>query len=155
MSARRKLGEALKLLGLPSTLACMAALESISRPSDNLLRCLWSVPLAILSAPLLPLSFRGESLVYQCDKEDFLARTQALPHVYLSKQTHADAAYIEQTENGDYLAQPFYDHYEAESFETEADARDFLENELNLQEVVLLDYPEAIETYWIRKSPVK
>jgi hypothetical protein len=149
MNNRRTIGNALATLGSPASLTWAYILSTVDDPD---LSWLWAVPLAIATLPLLPLAFRGESILSACDREDFHQKTKHLPHVYLPYGTHPQAwAYIENGEHQDFLVQPFYYQDEAEPFDNLAEARQFLQ-EHGYEEVVALDHPDALDTYWVIKS---
>ena len=142
---KRTLGELLTTIGFPAFAGIFGTYSSISG-SGNPLNLLWTVPLAIVSLPLLPLMIKGENILLACDKEDFDKRTANLPKVWLPKDyASIDAA----TEFGStqYFVSPFFDE---EPFATKEEAEKFLES-LGYQEVVALNYEYHLDTYWIKQ----
>jgi hypothetical protein len=84
-------------------------------------------------------------MLIACDEEDFHKRTQHLPHINLPKEY----SYIEVGDLDDFLVQPFYYMDEVDGFESLHEARKFLLDK-GFEEVVALDLPHALDTYWIK-----
>ena len=140
---KRWLGNLLKMIGYPSTVATTAMLSALPRRSIGLVV---AVPCAILTLPFLPFAVKGEKIVSECNIAEFKERTKALPRVVLPKHY----AYIEKhpDDNGEWIVQPYHYENEEEPFSSEAEARLFLET-LQYHEVISLDTARN-QTFWIK-----
>jgi len=151
---KRQLGTALMTLGSPAMLGAVGLMSVFTADGDpkNLF---WSVPLTIVSLPLLPIYMQGEKLLSECDQEDFLARTDTLPRV---TELPSDYTSIEEFEGKFYL-EPTSSVYDEGPFYSMGEARTFLIN-MGYREAVYMksiEYDNAWEkypfqTYWIKKQ---
>lgn len=145
---KRTFGNILTTLGAPAGIGVWVSMGSVSL-GGNPLHLLWSVPLSIVSLPLLPLYLEGEKLLSQCDVEDFQEQTKHLPRV----ADPQDALYIEPTDDGKFLIGPLYDE---DPFNSMMDARSFLQA-LGYQEVIDSDnpHPHLWGTIWVKLNETK
>jgi hypothetical protein len=153
---KRKIGEIYSTIGSPFVLSVFSAYSGLSSTSP--VQFFLSAGAALLTLPLAPFAMIGDSMVRECDEEDFAKTTEHLPKVFLPKKKVynmelPEAASIDgPDENGSWWVDPFYYSTDDEGeYKSEQEARDYLVNK-GYVEVVALDYPNHLGTHWIKKE---
>ena len=134
---KKLLGKTLTILGMPPIYGLVSCIRT------NGLDWLWAAPLCITTLPLLPLYYMGHNILKEIEMEGFAKRTKDFPKVSLP----LEYAYIEKSKDG-WLVKPFAYEDEEEPFNTETEARLFLET-LHYHEVLSVDTERPI-TFWIK-----
>lgn len=137
INKKKFFGKALAILGTPPVCGIVACISSSG------LDWFWAAPLAIITCPLLPFYYVGHNILKEIYDDEFSNRTKDLTRVSLP----LDYSYIEKSKDG-FLVQPFCYEGEEEPFETENDARLFLQC-LHYHEVLSVDTDRPI-TFWIK-----
>jgi len=140
---KRFFGELLSSFGKPPVIGALGCYGFFMTEDTNASTLLWALPLTLATLPLLPLYILGEGILEEENKKEFETRTKNLSRVTLPK----NYAYITKV-NGAFFVEPFYTDGEEDPFETEADARLFLQC-LHYKEVLSND-TERFETFWIK-----
>jgi len=141
---KRFFGEVFSVLGSPPVTGALGIYSClVYRSKDKLATLFWSVPLTLTTLPLFPFYLLGEEIIKKEDQKEFDARTKSLERVTLPQEY----AYITPAD-GLFLVEPFYMEGEEDPFDSEADARLFLQC-LHYKEVLSND-TERLITFWIK-----
>jgi hypothetical protein len=129
------------MLGVAGTLNAFTS-------KGKLIDLVWTLPLTVVSLPLLPFYLEGEKFLLEANRKDFQTRTQYLPQVNGVK----DFARIEEYQDK-FFVYPFHIEEGEEPFNSMEDAKLFLHN-LGYQEVVDFDKSTqfSLETLWIKRE---
>ncbi len=135
-------GRALTTIGSPAAYSLMVCFSS-AQTTDYKANLIWAIPLSIITLPLLPAYLIGDKLLKKVEMETFNALTKHLAKVKLPK----DYAYIVKVDDH-WLIEPFHMEGEEEEFDSEAEARLFLQC-LHYHEVISEDADVPL-TFWIK-----
>lgn len=117
--------------------------------AGNPLHLLWAIPVGLVTLPLLPIGTYGDKIIRECELDDFKKATSHLRCVSLPNEY----SYIDN-DRGDqpnawYCIVNHYDDFH--EFSSMEECRNwFLLN--GFEEVVALDYPASLTTYWIKND---
>jgi hypothetical protein len=142
MNAKRLLGETLRMAGAPQSYGLMQCFCALTY-DKQIWRLLWAVPLTVTTLPLLPLWLIGDGMVKEVEEEEFSQRTKDLPTIALPEHY----LWIIKVDN-EWRIEPFYMDDEEDAFESEAEARLFVET-LQYHEVLSKDC-QGYQTFWIK-----
>jgi hypothetical protein len=147
MSIKRSIAEGCLTVG---TIPMICILQFTPYGGGNPLHCLWALPIGLITLPLLPLGMWGDRVIREYELADFAKETAHLPHVKLPEHyAYIDNDKMEKVKSWyaiiDYTDEGFYE------CSSEEDAKTWLISK-GYEEVVALDFPTAIGTYWIKKE---
>jgi hypothetical protein len=151
----RKLGLIYSAIGSPAALGVVGTL-GVFTASGTPRTLLWSVPLTIVTLPLLPFWLLGEKMINEVENEEFELRVAELPHLdgpLPEDFTYIEAFRDENEEKDRFYVNPFYymgNEDAEEPFDSEEEARLFLQS-LGYHEVVFNSQGNR-STYWIKRE---
>ena len=140
MNNKLLLGKTLQMMGIPATYPWLCCL------SGQMKHLVWTVPVGVMTLPLLPLWLIGDNLVKEVEEEEFSQRTKDFPTVDLPEHY----LWIVKI-NDEWRVEPFCMDGEEDAFESETEARLFVET-LQYKEVISKDCQDH-RTFWIKNVP--